>query len=204
MSRARAARAEPTPQRVLDAALRVYAAHGHVGFNVHAIVAESGVSLGSIYHHFGSMDGVAAALYARSMSELLAHIAAALSSKRSLASGVAAIVEGYLGYARTQRPAMSFIHASAYASFLPAHAELIEASKQSMHALRDFFAVHARQGRIVKMPEALLEVLVIGPVAELVRRWLFDPRAIDLTRAQRTLPERIVASIRAPRRSQEM
>jgi AcrR family transcriptional regulator len=191
------ARAEATRQRVLDAALRVYAKHGHDGFNVHAIVARSGVSLGSIYHHFGSMDGLAAALYARCMSKLLAHIVAALSSKRSLASGVGAIVCGYLEYAQTRRSAMSFIHASAYASFLPAHAGLIAESKQGMLPLRTFFAEHARKGRVVAMPEALLEVLVIGPVAELVRRWLSAPESIDLHEAQRTLPARVVASIRA-------
>lgn len=54
-----------------------------------------------------------------------------LSGKRALASGVAAIVTAYLSYARERRSAISFIHASAYASFLPAHAELIRARQFS-------------------------------------------------------------------------
>ena len=191
----KAPRAEATRQRVLDAALSVYKAHGHEGFNVHAIVAESGVSLGSLYHHFGSMDGLAAALYARSMSRLLDRVAAAVSGASSVRTGVGAIVTAYLTYARKQRSAMSFIHASAYASFLPAHAEQIQDSKTRMQDIRGFFAAHAAAGRIVDMPVALLEVLIIGPVAELTRRWLSDPSWIDLELAERTLPDRIVASI---------
>lgn len=192
---ARAPRAEATRQRVLDAALAVYRKHGHEGFNVHAIAAESGVSLGSIYHHFGSMDGLAAAVYARSMSALLQRIAAALSGIRSLRRGVAAVVEAYLGFARSQRTQMSFIHSAAYASFLPAHAAQIAESKARMHEIRGFFAKHMAAGRIAPMPEWLLEVLVIGPVAELTRRWLADPSTIQLELAQRVLAERIVASI---------
>ena len=193
-----APRAEATRQRVLDAALSVYRAHGHDGFNVHAIVAESGVSLGSIYHHFGSMDGLAAALYARSMRALLDRVAAALSGTRSLRHGVAGVVDAYLRFARTQRTQMSFIHASAYASFLPAHAEQIAESKARMHEIRGFFAKHAAAGGIAPMPEWLLEALVIGPVAELTRRWLSDPHTIQLELAHPALAERIFASIYIP------
>lgn len=197
----KAARAEATRQRVLDAALAVYKAHGHEGFNVHAIVAESGVSLGSLYHHFGSMDGLAAALYARSMSRLLDRVAAAISGASSLHAGVSGIVQAYLTYARKQRSAMSFIHASAYASFLPAHKQQIQESKARMLEIHAFFAAHAAAGRIVEVPIALLEMLVIGPVAELTRRWLSDPSSLDLALAERALPDRIVAAIeqRPPR-----
>jgi AcrR family transcriptional regulator len=194
---ARAPRAEATRQRVLDAALSVYRAHGHDGFNVHAIVAESGVSLGSIYHHFGSMDGLAAALYARSMSALLERVAAAVRGTRSLRRGVAGIVAAYLDFARSQRTQIAFIHASAYASFLPAHAAQIAESKAHMHEIRSFFAKHAARGRIVPMPEWLLEILIIGPVAELTRRWLSEPNTYRLDAAQPILAQQIYSSIRS-------
>lgn len=141
------------------------------------------------------MDGLAAALYARSMSALLERVAAAVSGARSLRSGVAGVVEAYLRFARTQRAQMSFIHASAYASFLPAHAPQIAESEARMHEIRAFFAKHAAAGRIATMPVWLLEILVIGPVAELTRRWLSDPHTIQLELAQPILADRIFASI---------
>jgi hypothetical protein len=69
-----------------------------------------------------------------------------------------------------------------------------------VHEIRAFFAKHTAAGRVVPMPEWLLEVLVIGPVAELPRRWLADPSVIQLELAQPMLTERIIASIRVPAR----
>lgn len=192
-------RAADTRKRVLDAALALYAQEGHAGYNVHAIAARSGVSLGSLYHHFGSMDGLSAALYARSMAGLLDEVVASVESARSLRRGVTAVVQAYLGFARAQRSAMTFIHVSAYAAFLPAHAALIAQSKgPRIERIQRFFMRHVADGRIVAMPVALLEVLIIGPVAELTRRWLSDPDTFDLEQAGRVLPARILAAISAP------
>jgi AcrR family transcriptional regulator len=185
-----------TRARLLEAALAVYEAEGHAGFNVHAIVARSGVSLGSLYHHFRSMDGLCAALYARSLAALLDRVSAALARARSLRGGVAALVRSYLAFAREERTAMLFIHASSYASFLPAHEALIADSKAPrMEAMRAFFDRHATAGELLPLSPELLEVLLIGPVAELTRRWLAGDTRIDLEQAARTLPPRLYASI---------
>lgn len=185
-----------TRTRVLDAALALYQREGQQGFNVHAIVAESGSSLGSIYHHFGSMDGLAAALYARSMAGLLDRVAVAVSRARSLKGGVTALVGAYLEYARSERTAMLFIHASSYASFLPAHAALIEESKGGrLLSIREFFAVRVASGEIDAIPLPVLEVLLLGPVSELTRRHLAGDASIDLAEAARILPARILAAI---------
>lgn len=46
------------------------------------------------------------------------------------------------------------------------------------------------------MPEALLEMLIIGPVAEVARRWLAGAPGSDIEEASRLLPERIWRSVR--------
>ena len=53
------ARDSSAKDALLDAALAVHAARGPEGFTIHAVVEESGRSLGSLYHHFGSFDGLA-------------------------------------------------------------------------------------------------------------------------------------------------
>jgi AcrR family transcriptional regulator len=192
----RRTRTDDTRTRVLDAALSVYEREGHGGFNVHAIARRSKTSLGSMYHHFGSMDGLAAALYERCMADLLDHIASSLSRVRTLRSGVRAIIGAYANFAETERAAMLFIHASAYASYLPAHAEQIAATKAPrLAAIFAFFERHAAAGSIVSLPPELLEVLVMGPIFELTRRWLAGDEAIDLARALRLLPERVCRAI---------
>ncbi|MDC3954018.1 TetR/AcrR family transcriptional regulator [Polyangium jinanense] len=195
-------RGEDTTKRLLDAALDVFAKGGHEAFTVHAVVAASGVSLGSLYHHFGNADGLAAALYARCMGALLDDLVASLEGVRGARAGVAALVQAYLRHTAAQPASARFVHASAYASFLPAHAATIAASKQDrIAAISAWLRPHVKAGRIVALPEPLIEMLVIGPVAETARRWLAGAPEIDLDEAARELPERIWQALRrAPRR----
>jgi len=190
-------RSEETRTRLLDAALALYAREGDAGFSVHAIVRESGVSLGSLYHQFGSMDGLSAALYARSMSALLDDLLAALDDVRSPRRGVAAVVRAYLAFTAREPSRARFIHASAGASFLAAHADLLAAEKAPrMQTLAAFFHRHMEAGAIATLPDYLFEMLLIGPVAELTRRALLGDASIDLTEAARILPDRIWAALR--------
>lgn len=48
---------------ILDAALTSFLKSGVAGATVEALHRESGASVGSIYHFFGSKEGVAAELY---------------------------------------------------------------------------------------------------------------------------------------------
>ena len=190
-------RGEETTRRLLDAALTVHAEGGQDGFTVQAVVAESGVSLGSLYHHFGSFDGLAAALYARCMAELLDTIVAALTRARTARGGVRAVVTAYLGFTADEPARARFIHASAYAGYLPAHAEKIAAVKAPRLArMGAWLAPHVAAGAIVALPDPLTEMLLIGPVAEVSRRWL-NGAAVDLAEARRVLPDRVWAALRA-------
>jgi AcrR family transcriptional regulator len=188
-------RGEETQDRLLAAAL---SAHESGDFTVQAVVAESGASLGSLYHHFGSFDGLAAALYSRCMAELLDGIVAALTRARTARTGVHAVVTAYLAFAESQPAKARFIHASAYASYLPAHkAAIAEMKRPRMRKMAEWLTPHIAAGSIVDLPDPLTEMLLIGPVAELSRRWLSDP-GINLPQAARLLPDRIWASIHNP------
>ncbi|MDX6741266.1 TetR/AcrR family transcriptional regulator [Actinocorallia sp. A-T 12471] len=187
-----------TVGRLLEVALAVFAREGREGFTMSAVIKESGVSSGSLYHHFGSFDGLAAALYARCMGELLEAILTALEPCEEAADGVRAVPAAYLAFAREQRDRMAFIHVSDYAAFLPAHAETVAAVKGPLLArMAAWAAPHVAAGRVVDLSPALLEMLLIGPVAETVRRWLAGAPGIDIAEAERVLPERVWRSVRA-------
>lgn len=190
-------RGRRTVARLLSAALEVYAEHGPEGFTMTAVIAASGVSNGSVYHHFGDFDGLAAALYSRCMGDLLDTLAAALEDTPDARDGIRALVESYLRFTEQHRPAAHFIHASSYASFLPAHAQAIAAAKApKIDALLAWLRPHVVAGRVVDLPAPLVEMLLIGPVAETARRWLAGAPGIDLAQAARLLPERIWRSLR--------
>ncbi|MFG3604665.1 hypothetical protein [Micromonospora chersina] len=50
-------------------------------------------------------------------------------------------------------------------------------------------------GEFATLPEPLVEMLLIGPVAETARRWLAGVPGIDLGQAARVLPDRIWRSL---------
>ncbi len=190
-------RGEDTVDRVLAAALSLYEEHGAKGLTMTALIEATGVSSGSLYHHFESLEGLAAALYSRCMAELLDSLAAALARSRGARTGVRAFVEAYLTFVRDRRAAADFILSSPYAGLLATHAERIAADK-SVH-MRPIAAWLARQveaGELIALPDPLTEMLVVGPVAETARRYLAGDPGIDLALAARLLPERIWASLR--------
>lgn len=51
-------RGQATRARLVEVATRLFAAHGYDGTSIQAVLAESGVSRGSLYHHFPSKDAL--------------------------------------------------------------------------------------------------------------------------------------------------
>jgi len=76
------ARTDVTPNRrgtrsrevVLDAAERVMAEHGYAGASINAIVKEAGIPISSVYHYFGSKDGVLLAVMERGADRFFADL----------------------------------------------------------------------------------------------------------------------------------
>lgn len=190
-------RGAATVDLLLTSALRVYAESGQQGFTVSAVTASSGVSMGSLYHHFGSFDGLTAALYIRCMEQLLDEMISALHQSRTARTGVCALVRAYLRFTREHRDAALFLHASAYSGYLATHAQAIRAAKATkLAAFAEWTAPRIARGELAAIPTSMFEVLVIGPVAEAARRWLSDTYDLDLAEAERDLPERIWRSLR--------
>jgi AcrR family transcriptional regulator len=51
-------RGQATRAHIIDVAMRLFAAHGYDGTSIEAVLAESGVSRGSLYHHFAGKDAL--------------------------------------------------------------------------------------------------------------------------------------------------
>ena len=75
-------RTEVTPNRrgmrsrelVLDAAERVMAEHGYEAATLARVVAEAGIPMSSVYHYFGSKDGILLAVMERGADRFFADL----------------------------------------------------------------------------------------------------------------------------------
>ena len=195
--RASRAHGRRTAALLLDTALALHAEQGADAITVPAVLAHSGVSPGSLYHHFGSLSGLRAALWARCLTELLESLVAALRSADDARDGVHAVVRAYLRFTRTSPDVARYVHAASGAAFSQRTAPQVSgAGAAALEAVRAWFRPHLAAGAMAPLSEQLVEMLLIGPAAETARRWLAGDSTVDLDAAERLLPERVWQSLR--------
>lgn len=187
-------RGEETVRRLLDTALEVYADDGPRGFTMRAVTGRSGVSVGSLYHHFCSFEGLATVLYTECMADLLDALIAALDGVDDPREGVRAVVAAYLGFVRANPVKARFIHASPYLGHLDHQAAAVM-KEPRLGALVAWLRPHVASGAVAALPVPMIEMLLIGPVAEVARRWVAGDPGLDLDEAARLLPEPIWRSL---------
>ena len=90
-------RGQVTRAHLIDVATRLFAAHGYDGTSIEAVLADSGVSRGSLYHHFPGKDALFLAVM-EAVGERSAE--PVLEAMRDAPDPVAALRAGCLGWIR--------------------------------------------------------------------------------------------------------
>ncbi len=90
-------RGRVTRAHLVDVATRLFAAQGYEATSIDAVLAEAGVSRGSLYHHFPGKD----ALFWAVLEGIAARVGEQLlSAERDAPDPIAALRVGYLGWIR--------------------------------------------------------------------------------------------------------
>ncbi|MEU5534015.1 TetR/AcrR family transcriptional regulator [Streptomyces sp. NPDC020362] len=191
-------RGEATVEQLLDAALRVYEEAGDQGLTVSAVTKASGVSLGSLYHHFGSIDGLMNALLMRWLERLLGELVTALQGTRTAHTGIRALVGAYLDFVQEHPVASRLLHSSyADRQGMADGKQLRDAQEARLSPLAQWAQAYVDSGELAPLPAPLLESLILGPVIGIARRWLSGIDDVDLDEAALILPDRIWRSVGA-------
>ncbi|MFE3515633.1 TetR family transcriptional regulator [Streptomyces sp. NPDC059166] len=190
-------RGEVTSDQLLDAALRVFVESGEQGLTVNAVVRASGVSLGSLYHHFGSLDGLVGALCHRWLGRLLGELAVALGASGSAQAGIASVVRAYLAFVQAHPGPALLLHSPlADRKGMAQGKEVRDTQEARISELEGWLLPHVDSGELAPLPSPLIESLVLGPVVAVARRALSGFDDVDLDEAARLLPEQIWRSVR--------
>ncbi|MFJ8860662.1 TetR/AcrR family transcriptional regulator [Streptomyces sp. NPDC102451] len=191
-------RGEVTSGLLLDSALRVFIASGEQGLTVNAVVQDSGVSLGSLYHHFGSFDGLIATLSHRWLDRLLGELTTALRDSGTAREGIAAAVRAYLTFVQEHRDPALLLHSPlADRKSMTRGREFRDSQEARISEVARWIRLRTESGELAPLPLPLIESLVMGPVVAVARRSLSGIDDVDLDEAARLLPERIWRSVRA-------
>lgn len=189
-------RGEATVQRVLDAALRIYAADGEPGLTVGALTKASGVSAGSIYHHFGNLQGVLAGLAVHWFGRLLDAMNTAMQQSEDARTGVGDVVRAYLTFVQNHPDAARLVHSiDADRLGMQRTTEIRDNQEARLSPIAAWLSGHRDSGQLADLPVPLIESILLGPVVGVARRWL-TVADIDLDEAMRTLPEHVWRAVK--------
>jgi AcrR family transcriptional regulator len=176
----------PRREAILDAALKVFAEEGVAAASIERIRELSGASTGSIYHHFGSKEGLAGALYVACLADYQREFLRAVESQDRARDFIEAGVRQHLAWVAANRERAILLTTAREALTLAGLAELRELNGRFFGRLTQLFAPWTEAGRLRKLPLNLLEAIWIGPSQELSRHWLAG-RAQTLEDAADTL-----------------
>ncbi len=173
---------------ILEAALECFDERGVAGTTIEDVRARSGASVGSIYHHFSSKEGIAAALY---LAALRDYQVGALEALR--AGGIRGMVEHYVAWiAADARRARYLLERREPEVARASRDELAELNRAFFAAIREW----AASNDVRQLPLDLFHAVVLGPAQEWARHWLSGRGDTEPAEAARVLSDAAEAAIR--------
>jgi len=160
-------------EEILQAALACFLEHGVDATTIEQIRDRSGASIGSLYHHFGNKERIAATLYLQGLRDFGESLLARLSAASDARAGVAAMVDSFIDWVLANPDWARFLFtARGQAVRGDVEEELKQANRAQAHALRAWLEPHIASGAIRRLPLELYRPLISGPVQDYTRAWL--------------------------------
>ncbi|MDH3644067.1 MAG: TetR/AcrR family transcriptional regulator [Gammaproteobacteria bacterium] len=157
---------------ILDAALRCFSGQGLESTTVHDIQRAANCSIGSIYHHFGSKEGVAEALFIDGVQSLNQGMLQKLRRCRSGEACVRAVVGQYCAWSTRNQQLARYLHSRDIDFSEEAKARLKVIYREYIGAVFAIFGPFVENGEIRVLPVDVYVPLISGPIQDYVRRWL--------------------------------
>lgn len=168
-------------QEILDAALACFTENGVEATTIDMIRERSQASVGSMYHHFGSKEAIAASLYVEALSEHHDYQQSLLEKARTAEEGVKAITNAYVDWVSANPEKARFIlyNRSVLAKTEQAD-ELKERTRKQYTELLAWFRPFVERGELKKVPQELYASLITGPAHDYARLWLSGRTKTDI------------------------
>lgn len=184
-------------QEILDAALACFTEHGIDATTIEMIRERSGASVGSMYHHFGSKESIAAALYVESLAGHHALQKEMLAHAKTAEEGIRGAVHAYVEWiSRNPEKARFVLYSRSAVSKSEAGAALLERSREQAGEILQWFQPHIAQGAMKKLPREVYGSLIIGPAHDYARLWLSGRARTDIRAYREVFADAAWAAVR--------
>jgi len=155
----RAAAAEVTRARLVEAAIERFAADG-LGASFAVVAADVGVTKGALYHHFGSKDGLVEAVYKETIRRHAERVVAA-SSHGDGRTRLLALIDASAQLYSSRTPFYRLLIALHVAAAIE-RPELADIARRMQANQRDFMIGLVRQGQADGSIRAALDAEAVG------------------------------------------
>lgn len=173
---------EEKKRQILLVALQCFTDHGTAGTTIDMIREASGMSVGSLYHHFGNKNKIAAAVFIQGMREFAdllhrylfeADNLEGLAASRKAELGVKAIVYANVDWIAENPDWARFVfHHRSIVSKAGAENKLSSDMQVFFQQIISWFKPYVQQGALRLVSIELLSSLISGPCHDYARHWL--------------------------------
>ncbi|TVS16501.1 MAG: TetR/AcrR family transcriptional regulator [Gammaproteobacteria bacterium] len=185
-------------QVILAAALACFDEIGLAATTMEQIRDRARCSIGSLYHHFGSKEGVASALFIDGISDLNAGLLERLDHCGSAEDGVRTVVLHYGDWVTRQATLARFLLHSREIHFAPeAKAELKAIYQRHFGAVFSWFGRFVVRGEMKQLPPETYIPIISGPIEDYARLWLSGRTSTPLAEVAEVFADAAWNAVRA-------
>jgi len=163
-----------TREEILSAALALFTEIGYEATTIALIQSRSGASIGSIYHHFGSKEGIAEALCDEGIQLYRDRLKALLTEHEGAPrAGISAAIRHHLEWIEENRDLAQFLSDRGLSSWRTIQSRDSRAFGETISAaFSSWMAPHVAAGRIKPLSHTVLTAWIIGPAQFISGAWL--------------------------------
>ncbi len=179
-------------QEILSAALDCFTDAVVEATSIEDIRMRSGASVGSIYHHFGSKEKLAAAIYVEALRDYQQGFLRELGRHGDAESDIRGIVKYHLSWVTKNAKRARYLLGLREADFMiEAEDALKKMNARYSEAVIAWRQPYVDAGVIANLPADLYRPLLVGPLHEFSRQWLAGRGTATMKEAQSVLAEAV-------------
>jgi AcrR family transcriptional regulator len=184
-----------TRERILQAAMAVFAERGYAAASMDEIARRAGSSKGGVYFHFANKQAIFEALIAELVTMLESAVRASIAGAHGALARVDAALATVISIFSAQRGLTHLLLVEVNGLGHPFDQEARAARGVFIAVIESYLEQAVAEGAIAPLDTHIAACVWLGAINEVVLRWLFDPDPAPLETALPALRGMLLRSI---------